>query len=79
MSPDIERDGVIVSLAAAVEAAGVPDDFLDDLVHNLAAAEAAAVNNGGVQAQVEYAVTLLGHTEAAREILALLAGRPAPG
>src|SRR4051812_33113534 len=45
------------------------EDALDDLVHELKGSEAAAINNGGAGAQLEYILERLGAVEAARAVM----------
>lgn len=47
-NPDIAR------LLAVCEALGIEDEDLDELVHDAKGAEAAAINNAGLDDQLEY-------------------------
>jgi hypothetical protein len=50
-------------------AAQLDEDGLDELVHDLKGKEAAAINNGGISAQLEYIAECLGATGAAHALI----------
>lgn len=55
-----------------VEAAGVTEEDLDEVVHALKAEEAAEINNAGLEAQLEYILeACCGQVEAAARAIGL--------
>lgn len=66
-----ERFGEIFDLAAE------DDELLDDLVHTLAASSASAINNDGVESQIEFVVRELGESEAIHQFDFIVASMPA--
>jgi hypothetical protein len=56
--PDVfDADQAIRDLIELADKNGLAEDALDETVHDLASAEAARVNNGGTDEQIEYLVT----------------------
>jgi hypothetical protein len=48
------------------------EGFLDDQVHDLKANEAAEINNGGISAQLEYIIDMVGIEEAEEIVQAII-------
>lgn len=55
--PPSDRAAIIERCVALAEARGVAAEDLDDMVHAAKGSEAAAVNNEGLEAQLEYLAT----------------------
>ena len=63
-----KKNELVDMLVDKADAAGlVPEDF-DDIIHDLAAGVVADVNNGGLDAQVQYLVEGLGAENAEKEL-----------
>ncbi len=58
-------------LIEEAEARGLQPEQLDELVHEAAAANAARINNGGLDEQIEYLVEELGLEEVERLLASL--------
>lgn len=63
------RQEPIATLIAQVRSGGASEENLDALVHELAASEAAGINNGGLARQVQYLVEQVGLEEATRMLV----------
>ncbi len=52
--------GMVAALLARFGTAGLAENTLDDLVHDVASSEASQVNNGGLTAQIPFLLRQLG-------------------
>jgi hypothetical protein len=68
------RRAAVKGLLERAEAGGLEPEALDELIHDAAATTAAAINNGGLQEQIEYLVDRFGVEDASKTLDGLLAG-----
>lgn len=66
MNPDLEKQKE--SLLVTLHDSNANPEQLDELVHDLKSSEASDINNGGLEAQVEYIYETMG-TDAKNQIL----------
>jgi ribonuclease HII len=71
---EIEKLSGIELIKAMIHDKSYPEDVLDELVHDLASAQAADANNGGFGSQVEYIEKHMGKESGAKAIAEILDG-----
>lgn len=62
----------IQDIISKARVAGVSSEDLDELVHEVVSKTASSINNGGLEAQIEFLVDELGSYEVEKEIEKLL-------